>query len=218
MRELSFFWVVGLICAICPIESASSATDAKAQETIARTRTTTATYSVYSWRSMNASLGDWSAEFHKGPLHRVESVFNRIVANCETMTGAALNLETGQIDRREWTAKAACGIQSLSNPLEERWLGSVETTFGVADRVKISDDVSTRTYQVLKNGAIVASTYLPKLGANETSSNAVEVSAELPDQEIFSESSLHSSFVPEKFKRKRDGESNDSQPQIERGL
>jgi len=149
---------------------------------------------------MEGSPGDWSAEFHNGNLHRVENAFNRIVADCAKMTGAALDLAAGEIDRRDWVAKAACGIQSINAPLSSEWLGQVKTPFGDADRIRIADDVSTRTYDVLKNGALVSSTFRPASGGPEVISKAREVSAALPSASIFSESSLVTSVVPEQYR------------------
>lgn len=150
---------------------------------------------------MAGSTGDWSAEFHSGKLHRVENLFNRIVADCTTMKGAALDLTTGEIDRRDWVAKAACGIQSMATPRRLEWLGTAETVFGVADRVEITDDVSTRVYDVLPSGVLVSSTYRPKSGEFEATTKAVAVTLALPAKDIFSEASLQSSFVPDQYKQ-----------------
>jgi len=59
---------------------------------IALTRNTTATYSVFAWniitRSNKPTEQEWSAEFHQGALHRVETPRDRIIADCAAMTGA----------------------------------------------------------------------------------------------------------------------------------
>lgn len=191
--------VAGLMAAMTADESAA-AIDPKVARIIQRSRATEATYSVYSWRSREQSGGDWSAEFHSGHLHRVESAFNRLVANCATMTGAALDLKTGQIDRRDWVAKAACGIQSIAKPLSSQWLGEAKTRFGLVDRIRITDDASARTYEVMLNGALVGSTYAPISGEPETVSTAIAVSSTLPSNVLFTEQSLGQSFVPEKYK------------------
>jgi hypothetical protein len=149
---------------------------------------------------MEGSPGDWAAEFNRGDLHRVENSINRIVADCVKMTGAAFDLATGNVDRGAWAAKAACGIQSLKAPLRTKWMGRVETPFGTADRVLITDDVSDRTYDVLENGVLVASTYHRISDDLLVLNKASAVSNTLPAGDIFSEASLQESIVPDQYK------------------
>ena len=68
-----------------------------------RTKRTRATYALYSW---NWIKGDgfeggpqWSAEFHRGTLHRVETPRFRVVADCAAGTGAMIDVDSGRIER-----------------------------------------------------------------------------------------------------------------------
>ena len=195
-RVVSLLFLIGISC-----PGRTAHLDPKAEAVVERTRTTRATYVVYGWRSMDGSSGDWAAEFNSGALHRVENSINRIVADCSKMTGAAYDLATGEIDRGAWTAKAACGIQSLTTSLSSKWLGQVETPFGRGDRILITDAVSARTYDVLDNGVIAASTYHRNSDGRDIVMEASDVSNSLPKADIFSESSLQESVVPDRYKQ-----------------
>lgn len=84
MRGVAKWFLATLICAASSLAATSSG---EAEKTIALTRETRATYSVFFWnvitRPGSPAQAEWSAEFHKGALHRVETPRDRIVANCE---------------------------------------------------------------------------------------------------------------------------------------
>ena len=54
----------------------------------------------------------WSAEFHRGPLHRVETPHVRLVADCAAGTGTLLQVDRTETESGARVARAACGINS----------------------------------------------------------------------------------------------------------
>ena len=87
--------------------------DQRAQTAVDRSRTPTANYSVFTWNEAitldRGQVSEWSAEFHRGKLHRVETPLNRLIADCGKQTGTWLDVTTGKRVTSERVAKAACG-------------------------------------------------------------------------------------------------------------
>ena len=170
---------------------------------IARTRETSATYSLFSWNIITLPnlpvQEEWAAEFHKGNLHRVETPRDRIVADCLVMTGTYLRLGTGKTTEGPAVARAACGIQANSQVLESRITGSSTGRFGVTHSVLVRDPTNVRTYEVAANGALVAAT-IDDLESNRLlKSFAIELSPTAPE-DIFTVESLSRSAVPVEFR------------------
>ena len=141
----------------------------------------------------------WSAEFHRGTLHRVETPAVRIVADCAKMTAILLSLPDGKKSTDPNIAKAACGIATVE-PLEStEWLGRHETDLGQVDRIRVTVSDTVRTYDVLDNGALVAATYADEDGTVHLENRTLALLDTAPE-DIFSEASLERSAVPEKFK------------------
>ena len=178
--------------------------DPKVAEVVDRSRTTNATYSLYSRSRLTlegrAPVEEWGAEFHHGALHRVETPTNRMVANCTDLSGTHLFLPTGERSSEEWIAKAACGINANKPIASSEWLGRVDTPFGPADRVKLVDGDSIRTYDVADNGALVAGTISDLDGTMRVVNTAVELRPRVADMGIFAPSSLNRSAVPDRIK------------------
>ena len=81
--------ILALPLALLPAcASAQGEIDAGAAEVIDLTRTTSTTYSVYTWNRLTlpgaAPFEEWAAEFHDGHFHRVETPRDRIVAAAVT--------------------------------------------------------------------------------------------------------------------------------------
>lgn len=187
---------------ISPVRVASaSATEAEA--VVALTRETRATYSVFFWNVVTKqgepTRGEWSAEFHKGALHRVETPRDRIVADCAQGTGAYLKVQTGLIYQGPEVAKAACGIQANSKVLAMAFLGAASGPFGKTRSIRIRDPENIRTYEVASSGAIVAATIDDLESRPQLRSKAMRLFSKVPDG-IFSESSLSKSAVPVQFR------------------
>lgn len=174
-----------------------------AEDVIAYSRQTTQTYSLFAWniitRPEKAPEQEWSAEFHQGSLHRVETPRDRIVANCAELTGTYLQVATGEVIEGPNVARAACGIQANSSILEARLTGSTGSKFGHVQSILVRDSKYIRTYDIASNGAIVGST-IDDLESNRLlKSFAVDLLSEVPNG-IFTKESLASTAVPEKYK------------------
>jgi hypothetical protein len=176
--------------------------DPKAEEVIARTRATTATYTIY-WRvggTDGSSKPDynWAATFHRGSLHRFESKAWRVVADCAAGTGTKFYVSMGGHDYSTGAkiAKQYCGINADRDVLSSVWLGQKEGKFGEVDEIRIVDRDGTSTYQVTADGIVVGIT------TGEPGTNYVAVvepialERDLPSGDVFSRKSLASSFVP----------------------
>jgi hypothetical protein len=59
---------------------------AAALKVLEKTKSTRATYSVFFWNRVDPgnrpAFEEWSAEFHMGALHRVETPRDRLIADC----------------------------------------------------------------------------------------------------------------------------------------
>jgi hypothetical protein len=174
---------------------------------IALTRETQSTYAAYFWNAITREgeepVGEWSAEFHSGNLHRVETPRDRIIADCKAMTGTYLVIETGELIEGPEVAKAACGINANQKIISKRKLANVRTQFGEASRIEINDSEFRRTYDVSKESVLLAGTMSDagKDGKLRMINKATHVSRLLPKGDIFSVVSLYRSVVAEKFKR-----------------
>ena len=119
-----------------------------------------------------------------------------------TMKGAHLKLATGKTSTDEWVAKAACGINANRPILKSKFLGQVGTPFGPAQRIRMTDQDNIRTYDVVKSGALVAQTIADLDGTMRVENVATELLATVPEGDIFSETSLQSSAVADRYKER----------------
>lgn len=200
LASCGVLWAIALATGACagPLKS-------DADKLIAKTRETNATYSLFLWNEITHPDGkvdqEWSAEFHQGTLHRVETPRDRIVADCAAGTGIYLRVPTKEIIRGPNVAKAACGIQANSEIIESRVLSSGSGPFGPAVVVLVRDPENIRTYTVAESGALIASTIDDLESRRLITANAVAL---LPTAagDIFTEASLAASAVPEKYRSK----------------
>jgi len=185
----------------------ASTVDEKAQAAVNRSRNPTADYSVFTWNEANTPdrgrVSEWSAEFHRGQLHRVETPLNRIIADCGKQIGTWLDVTTGKRVAGVRVAKAACGVNANASVSATRFLGEQRGRFGLVDRVELTDADGIRTYDIDDAGAIVAATIT---GADGTLHLKADATARLPraDEDIFSEGSLERSAVPNQYRLKPD--------------
>jgi hypothetical protein len=185
--------------------SASAGIDPRARAAVERSRTTTATYALDAWNWVIEADGEpgpgWSAEFHLGSLHRVETRVARLVANCETRTGTLLIVATGERRTGEAVANSACGVNA--NPRVERleWLGRREHRLGPVDMVRLVDPADTRTYAIDGAGVLLAGEILPRDSDALycVQNEAVAVERTLPEGDIFSEASLARIVTPDRY-------------------
>jgi hypothetical protein len=191
--------LVAVACAGC--SEAAPKLDSRAQAMVERSQKTSATYSLMAWNDVpeGGEIQDgWSAEFHRGRLHRVETPRDRIIADCDTMTGTWYSLKTGERITGSQVAKAACGINTNYPFRSTEWLGRTKTPYGEADRVRLTDDHSIRVYEVLDNGALATSLFEYPDGKPMVDNRATEVLSSAPD-DIFTEASLDRGVAAEIF-------------------
>jgi hypothetical protein len=183
-------------------ESETPKIDPMGLAVIERSQHTTSTYTVFSWNDVPEGKefkDGWGAEFHSGDLHRVETPMSRSIADCHKRTGTNLNLKSRNVISNYTVANAACGINTNFPFRAVEWMGRKNTGFGEADRVRVTDDNSVVTYDVLDNGAIVGTTYVDRQGKPLVTSWATRIENKVPDG-IFTPESLNRSFTPEQFK------------------
>ena len=173
---------------------------------IKRTKTTRATYAIYTWiwlkRGDNTPAEEWSAEFNSGVRHRVETPRDRLIADCEALNGTAVSLPSGETHSGRQVADAACGIDTVRAVDSAQWLGTVSTPCGKADRVRLISAELVRTYDITADGIIAATTYARNVDGEPPIlvTKATTCSSELPLGSLFDQPSLQQSYVPAKFK------------------
>jgi hypothetical protein len=180
----------------------------KAMAILNRTKTTGATYALYSWNKITPvdkpSFEEWSAEFNDGSLHRVETPRDRVIANCVERTGSYYSPTTGKTFSGPAVAGSACGINTDKQMLSIRYIGRVIDPSGAADRVEVVDTDNIRTYDVTSDGILIRTVYALN-SATRPIVLDVETAAivrTLPQQDIFEAASLSLSVVPDEYKKK----------------
>ena len=171
-----------------------------------RTRNASGTYALYHWNEVaytaTSGRSEWSAEFHSGTHHRVETPLVRIVADCSSLSGFVYDVEKQVTTAEKAVGVAACGINLGRLPLELTYVRDQTTAYGRVDVIRLLDESDERFYAVDETGTLIASEYWsrdqrrPCLQA--TTSALLRT---LPDGDIFSEKSLARSVVPEEYKK-----------------
>ena len=186
--------------------AADQAIDPRAQQVVERTRTTNATYARYAWNWVRDADGsvrrEWSAEFHRGTLHRVETPSLRVIADCAARTGMAVDVATGETFEGPSVAAVACGI-SAHAPVESlEWLGARDSRFGPVETVRLTDPEDERIFVVDADGALVAFEVFARTADRATclQGEAVAVERRVPEGDIFSAESLVESVVPDRHR------------------
>ena len=198
--------IAGLVLAVVVAGPACSQglIDDAAQAAIDRSRETHATYSVFTWNRVSFPdanpFEEWSAEFHDGDLHRVETPRDRLIANCASQTGTHYNAVTGERVSGPSIARAACGVQANSRILSATFDGRKAGPFGVVEKITIRDPENVRTYEIMADGALVGATIELEDGTVLLDARAVAVETTVP-RDIFSEESLERSAVPERYRK-----------------
>jgi hypothetical protein len=199
--------IVGLALAVESVAACDQQKDVltgKVKEIVDRTKTTRKTYALYSAiKAPPDNGGDgWTAEFHSGDLHRVETPTVRVIANCKAQTGVAMLIETGAIHTDPKLALTACGIDTRPKLISAEYWGKIQTPLGLIDRVRLVDADRIRTYDINDDGVILHEVIVKNSPDRRplVEANAIAVEGELPEQDIFSQASLNRSVVPEKYK------------------
>ena len=174
---------------------------------IKRSKETTSTYALYVWNTIKQpgkpTTEEWSAEFHSGFLHRVETPRDRVIANCLAMTGTWMSVTTGEKFSGASVAQSACGIDSNNQIVDAAYLGRFAGDYSMVDRIRLVDQSNIRTYDVSDEGIIMRTSYSAKGGETDRglSSFARQVDHSLPSEDIFSEASLTASAVPDAYQK-----------------
>ncbi|PLR26583.1 hypothetical protein SGCZBJ_09600 [Caulobacter zeae] len=185
---------------------AKPVTDPKVDAVLERSRTTRATYAAYAWVNVERPNEDptveWSAEFHSGDKHRVETPADRIVADCAAGTGKIFNIASGEVREGPEYARSACGVNSNNELLEKAHVGARQTPTGPVDRIRVADAELVRIYDIDQNGVILGTTFKLKSENNKTVLSVLKtvVEGDLPAPDIFDEASLQRSVVPDRYK------------------
>lgn len=204
-----FMCLAGLV--LCTPNAAKSEVESVVAEIIGRTRQMQGTYSVYMWNEVTpmdkAPFAEWSAEFHSGNLHRVENPNIRIIANCKTMSGTFIELQTQKRIEGPQVAKMACGINANPKIRSARKIGAKRTAFGKVTVIELTDASERRTYDVTDDGILLGSTIgeLGRGGHVWVVNKAIHVSRDIPASDIFSVESLEHSFVAQQFRQPHGG-------------
>ncbi len=183
------------------VASAADIVDPKAEEVVARSRTTTATYTIY-WRVQISDGGAkpnfaWGATFRKGTLVRVEDTGSRAVADCATMKGFQSVVSIGnEHSNGHKIAQHFCGIDSDRRVRSARWLGQKQGEFGLVDEVQIIDEEGTFIYQVAADGALMGVSSTSRVSGFVVVAEPMSFDLRVPAGDLFSKMSLASSRVP----------------------
>jgi hypothetical protein len=188
---------------LCVLTACSPDSSAEARAVIERTKKTRSTYSVYIRNHVTMPgdrvIKEWSAEFHLGDKHRVETPRDRVVADCLKRIGYHLSLTTGETTEGPRVVASACGIDTIPRLASIELLPNVRTKFGTAQRVRVVDDMHVRQYDVLANGALARTSYTENRwqGVELVVAEALRLEPDLPDKDMFSKASLNKSFLPQ---------------------
>lgn len=185
----------------------------KAAAVLARTKATQATYAAYFWNRITlpgqAEQEEWSAEFHQGDFHRVETPHDRMVADCRDGTGWAVSLLTGAFTHGPQVAAAACGIATNAMIAELVFLGPAQSPFGPAEQIRVVDQDYVREYDVSADGILLATTYArndadrrPVIATRAFRVDRTLSNVAGPAGDMFDPATLDRSFVAEAFRRK----------------
>jgi hypothetical protein len=179
----------------------------RAASLIARTKTTSTTYARYAWSRITPPdrppVEEWAAEFNDGPLHRVETPRDRLIANCFEKSGTAYSVATTKTFSGPGVAGIACGIDSTRPVISIRYIGPVVDPAGEADRVEVTDPERIRTYDITSDGIIIRTIIAlntpgkPVVLDEETQA----LMRQLPTGNLFDAASLDASVVPDAYKR-----------------
>lgn len=199
------FWV--LAAAAAPGgERADPPADPRAVAAFERTKRTRATYALYAWSWVKGSGFEsgprWSAEFHRGNLHRVETPEVRVIADCAAGTGTMFEVASGRTESGSAAAGAACGINSNFPIRALEWLGRRDTRFGPLDMLRVVDSADERIYGVDRSGVLVASEVFPLVEGSGAclQLEPLAVERQLPAKDMFSIASLAKSFAAARFR------------------
>lgn len=191
-----------LMAAIASASGAEPSLDPKAEEVIARTRASTATYTIY-WRvsvmgAPSSPYHAWGATIRQGALLRVEDLQSRAVADCSkgTATQYSDSIGRGNFAYGKKIAERYCGIDADRRIVSTRWLAKKDGRFGSVDEVEIVDEDGTYVYQVTEDGVVVGIETTSRDRDVRVVTEAMSFERSVAAGDLFSRRSLSSSRVP----------------------
>jgi len=197
--------LVGVLAAGCG-QKVDPASSARAHAVLQRTKTNRGTYAIYNWNRVTppggAASESWAAEFNAGPLHRVEVPNIRVAADCDAHTATMRDTASGTVTTDPATADVACGISTAKPISRMEWLGETDTRYGKADRIRVTDADTIRTYTVDKDGVILAASFSSNTFTHPVTfeTQAYALSREPLDKAMFDPGSLDKVFAPEAYR------------------
>ncbi|HEX6375188.1 MAG TPA: hypothetical protein VFZ91_05665 [Allosphingosinicella sp.] len=140
-----------------------------------------------------------NAEFHQGPMHRVEVPHMRVLTNCETGAAQAYDVAAAAPVEGPDPGAATCGVAvGADRVLSGRRLEPVEGPYGRADVIELTGEDFVRRYAVTDDGIIVANEYRPRRPEVGLSLRTLAASVRRGPQDpaMFVPASLDRAFAP----------------------
>jgi len=197
--------LVGVLAAGCG-QKVDPASSARAHAVLQRTKTNRGTYAIYNWNRLTLDGGRtkdvYGTEFNSGAMHRVEVPGAQIVADCDARTAVTRTTADGQEHEDATSADSACGINTAKPILKMEWLGQVDTPYGKADRIRITDADDIRIYTVDADGVLLAETMARNSLGQPVffETQAYVLRRDLPSASMFDKATLAQIFTPEAYR------------------
>lgn len=185
--------------------TAAQAADDSGEALIQRTKTTTATYSLYSWMVQRDDEGEpndtWAAEFNSGDWHRVEGDKFRVIANCRTHEGHIYDVAAGTTQESDTAWVGACGVATGAQILSVDRVASIPSKYGPLSVVRITQKGWVRLYAIDANGVLVRAQWSASNGSPAPciQSEPIAVLTSLPRKDMFTTASLAVPAVPPRY-------------------
>ena len=125
------------------------------------------------------------------------------MADCQAVTGSGFSVNGGPPPLTGVTAaRAACGIDANIPIADFADLGVVDTAWGRADRIRLTNDAISRIYDINKDGVIVGEHWYKNAPGHATvlKQTIFAVTPSVPSPDMFDDASLQKSFTPDQYK------------------
>ena len=191
--------ICGLAIAACA-EAAQADLPPEVQAVIERSHSPRPDYAVIATVEVLRPAGrtvETNAEFHRQPMHRVETPATRVLINCDTGETAVYDVASAHIVSRE-DQSGACGIAvGADRVLSGHMLPPVVTPNGRADVIELTGVDFVRRYTLTEDGILLAGDYQQRrddVGFSLRTLSAT-VSREAQDPAMFAEETLQRAYA-----------------------